>query len=40
MFPALLKHSVDANMREEERISISFNLMFYSFTQQLSKPLW
>ena len=39
MFPDLLKHSVDANIGEEERISVSFNLMFSSFTQQLSEPL-
>jgi uncharacterized protein (TIGR02466 family) len=40
MFPSFLEHSVDANMSEEERISVSFNVMFSSFTQQLSKPLW
>ncbi|WP_422823318.1 hypothetical protein [Variovorax ureilyticus] len=40
MFPALPKHSVDANMSEEERIGVRFNLMFYSSTQQLSKPHW
>jgi ectoine hydroxylase-related dioxygenase (phytanoyl-CoA dioxygenase family) len=40
VFPAYLQHSVDANMSEEERISISFNLMFSSFTENLSKPLW
>ena len=40
MFPAYLQHSVDANMSEEERISISFNLMFSSFTENLSRPLW
>jgi uncharacterized protein (TIGR02466 family) len=40
IFPAYLQHSVDANMSEEERISISFNLMFSSFTENLSKPLW
>jgi len=39
MFPDLLKHSVDANIGEEERISVSFNLMFSSFTQQSSEPL-
>jgi len=39
MLPDLLKHSVDANIGEEERISVSFNLMFPSFTQQLSEPL-
>jgi len=26
--------------REEERISVSFNVMFSSFAGQLSKPLW
>ncbi len=40
IFPAYLQHSVDANMSEEERISISFNIMFASFTENLSKPLW
>ena len=40
VFPSYLQHSVDANMGEEERISISFNIMFSSFTENLSKPLW
>jgi uncharacterized protein (TIGR02466 family) len=40
VFPAWLEHSVDANASEEERISLSFNVMFSSFTQELSKPLW
>jgi len=40
VFPSYLEHSVDANMSEEERISISFNIMFSSFTQTMSKPLW
>jgi uncharacterized protein (TIGR02466 family) len=40
LFPAYLQHSVDANASEEERISISFNIMFSSFTKNLSKPLW
>ncbi len=40
MFPSYLPHSVDANLSEEERISISFNIMFSSFTENLSKPLW
>ena len=40
MFPSFLEHSVDANISEEERISVSFNVMFSSYTQQLSKPLW
>jgi uncharacterized protein (TIGR02466 family) len=40
IFPAYLQHSVDANTSEEERISISFNIMFSAFTGNLSKPLW
>jgi uncharacterized protein (TIGR02466 family) len=40
MFPSYLEHSVDATTSEEERISISFNAMFSSFTESLSKPLW
>jgi uncharacterized protein (TIGR02466 family) len=40
LFPSYLQHSVDANASEEERISISFNLMFSAFTENLSKPLW
>jgi len=40
MFPSYLEHSVDINMSAEERISISFNIMFSSFAQTLSKPLW
>lgn len=40
VFPSYLQHSVDANSSEEERISISFNVMFSSFTENLSKPLW
>ena len=40
LFPSYLGHSVDANNSDRERISISFNLMFASFSQQLSKPLW
>lgn len=40
MFPSYLEHSVDINMSAEERISVSFNVMFSSFAQRLSKPLW
>ena len=40
VFPAYLQHSVDASQSEAERISISFNIMFASFTENLSKPLW
>lgn len=40
IFPAYLQHSVDANMSKEERISISLNIMFSSFAENLSKSLW
>lgn len=40
MFPAYLQHSVDTNRSEHERLSISFNIMFSCFTENLSKPLW
>jgi len=40
MFPSYLEHSVDANASDEERVSVSFNVMFSSFTERLSKPLW
>jgi uncharacterized protein (TIGR02466 family) len=40
MFPSYLEHSVNINMSAEERISVSFNIMFSSFAQELSKPLW
>jgi len=40
LFPSFLDHSVDANQGTQERVSISFNLMFPSFTERLSQPLW
>jgi uncharacterized protein (TIGR02466 family) len=40
LFPSWLQHSVDASTAERERISISFNLMFPSFAENLAKPLW
>ena len=40
LFPAYLHHSVDPNMSEHERVSLSFNIMFSSFTEHLSQPLW
>ena len=40
MFPSYLEHSVDANVGDDHRISISFNIMFSSFTENLSKPSW
>ena len=40
LFPAYVQHSVDTNASEQTRVSISFNVMFSSFTENLSKPLW
>jgi uncharacterized protein (TIGR02466 family) len=40
MFPSYLEHSVDINVSENERVSVSFNIMFSSFAETLSKPLW
>ena len=40
MFPAWLPHSVDPNASDDERISVSFNVMFSAFTERLTKPLW
>jgi uncharacterized protein (TIGR02466 family) len=40
VFPAYLQHSVGPNASGQERISVSFNVMFSSFTENLSKPLW
>ena len=39
-FPSYLQHSVDVNTSDRERISISFNIMFSNFTQEMSQPLW
>jgi uncharacterized protein (TIGR02466 family) len=40
IFPAWLAHSVDANRSDRERISVSFNVMFSSFAETMSQPLW
>lgn len=40
MFPSYLQHSVDTNRSEQERVSISFNIMFSAFTENLSQPQW
>lgn len=40
VFPSWLEHSVDPNAGESERISISFNMMFSSFSESLTRPLW
>ena len=40
IFPAWLKHSVPSNQGDTDRISISFNLMFNSFSETMASPLW
>lgn len=40
LFPAWLSHSVAANPAEQERISVSFNLMFSAFTEKVSPVKW
>jgi uncharacterized protein (TIGR02466 family) len=40
VFPAWLPHSVDGNASGDERISISFNIMFSAYAETMSKPLW
>ena len=40
MFPSYLEHSVDATSSDDERISVSFNLMFSDYVQTMSPPLW
>lgn len=40
MFPAYLSHSVSKNESDRFRISISCNIMFSLFAENLSRPLW
>ena len=40
VFPSWLVHSVDANRSDETRLSISFNVMFSAYAENMSKPLW
>jgi uncharacterized protein (TIGR02466 family) len=40
MFPAWLQHSVETNASAQERISVSFNVMFSDYTRNVSPPLW
>jgi len=40
LFPAWLVHSVDANRSAEQRISVSFNMMFRTYAEIMSKPMW
>jgi len=40
VFPAWLVHSVDPNRSDRLRISMSFNVMFSSYAETMSEPLW
>lgn len=40
LFPAWLQHSVDENRSAEERISISFNVMFTRYGETMGAPMW
>lgn len=40
MFPSWLPHSVEPNPTEEERVSLSFNIMFSDFAATQATPHW
>ena len=40
LFPSWFVHSVPPNMSDEERISISFNVMFSQFAEKMAYPVW
>jgi uncharacterized protein (TIGR02466 family) len=40
LFHSWLRHAVEANQAEEDRVSLSFNLMFSGFTERFSRPMW
>ena len=40
VFPSWLHQSVDPNQSDEERIGVSFNIMFPSYSEHSSRPLW
>jgi uncharacterized protein (TIGR02466 family) len=40
LFPAWLQHAVDVNRSKDARISMSFNLMFAQFAEELARPGW
>ncbi|MDX1576353.1 MAG: 2OG-Fe(II) oxygenase family protein [Kiloniellales bacterium] len=40
LFPAWLHHSVSGNRGTGERVSISFNIMFERFGEELARPKW
>jgi len=40
LFPAWLQHAVDANRSNQPRLSMSFNLMFPAFAEEMARPGW
>jgi uncharacterized protein (TIGR02466 family) len=40
LFPAWLQHAVDVNRSKSPRVSMSFNLMFPAFTEEMARPGW
>ena len=40
LFPAWLQHAVDVNRSGRARISLSFNLMFPGFAEEMARPGW
>ncbi len=40
LFPAWLVHSVENNPEDMDRISISFNIMFKQFGEEIARPHW
>lgn len=40
LFPAWFEHSVPPNTSAEQRISLSFNIMFSNYVQTQSRPKW
>jgi uncharacterized protein (TIGR02466 family) len=40
LFPAWLQHAVDVNRSPAPRISLSFNLMFPQFAEEMARPGW
>jgi len=40
IFPAWLSHRVPPNRSHNDRISVSFNVMFPNFTERMSPPKW
>ena len=40
LFPSWLRHSVQPNYGNEERVSISFNVMLDDYAARNSAPMW